>query len=218
MSFIQQAVLVDPNDEFKPYLPTLKIALYDKGQFVRNLQGPKGDKGDKGDQGDPGPAGGGTAGDFQNLVAAGSVTFEGLLPDEIYEVFVDGMVSTSADTTISLKTVGGNDNGTTYIVKDYVDTGGTYAEPNVRTNEGLALAMTGWNSNTEMLIRATVSLREDRRIRVISDYTIHPDEATDRVMRARAGGFLANVQSLDALTLHFGAGTFTGRAGIRQVV
>lgn len=220
MSFIQQAVLVDPNDEFKPYLPTLKIALYDKGEFVRNLEGPQGPVGPQGEVGPVGPEGpagsdGGSATVVQELAAVATASLIDLVPGDIYEIIVDGIVSTSADTNITLKTVGGSDLGHSHIVKEYADAATAYRQISGIHDAGLGLAQTGWNTDSEMLIRVLLSLREDRRVRAIADYTLRPTGATDQIMRGSVAAYLSDIQSLDELTLHFGAGTFTGQIYVR---
>jgi hypothetical protein len=69
MAFIQQAVLVDPSDEFKPYLPTLKIAIYDPaGNIIKNAEGPPGPQGEPGPPGADG--GGGSTADIRGRVNA----------------------------------------------------------------------------------------------------------------------------------------------------
>lgn len=169
------------------------------------------------EDGTPFSAGGGAR--HFDVTDAATLDIDGLVTDvtALYELVIDGVVTTSLDTAITARPTGGNITAASIVDRTYQESLSPTVNPVVHSDNGLVLGITGWNTACEILCTSRLSLRADGRARAHSKFAMHPDTNQERIMHGGVASFLKVKQTIESLTIHFGDGTFTGRVSITQI-
>lgn len=135
----------------------------------------------------------------------------------LYELVLDGVVTTSGDLAVTVRPTGGDITSTSIVDRTYQETMLPTANPLVYDDNGLVVAVTGWNMACEILSTTRLMLRPDGRARAHSNFVMHPDTNQERVMYGGVASFLKVKAEIPSITVHFGGGTFTGRVSLTQI-